>query len=76
MNEEQFISEIAWFCEYYSGYVMNSRMIKVWFALATRYTQGQLRQAMMDHIKNDENPNFPAFGKIYKQLIKIKRVEQ
>jgi hypothetical protein len=76
MKEEEFLGEMKWFCEYYSEFKPNKRLIKVWIVLTSTYTVDQLRRAMMEHIKVDDNPNFPAFGKIYQQLIKIKRVAQ
>lgn len=75
MENKEFVGEMEWFCEYYE-YKMNGRMMKVWYQLAAVYTVEYFRKALRDHIRFDEQPFFPAFGKIHQQLIKTKRLAQ
>lgn len=72
MVKEEFVSELQWFTDYYK-YDMLKEQSHIWFMLSKEYTQRDFHQALIEHIRTDEFPTFPAYGKIYQQLIKIKR---
>lgn len=76
MNKEEFEREINWLCEYYGDFIMSKKMKNVWLELSEKYEVYQFHQALMDHIKFDEQPFFPAFGKITYRLNKIVRTVQ
>lgn len=73
MTREEFAKEVEWFCSYYERPNLNETMFKLWFYLSEKYTKAEFSKALARHIEYDEFPNFPAYGKIYQQLIKIRR---
>jgi len=70
--KEEFEKEMEWFVSYY-GFDLTKHMAPVWLELLKNYTAEQLHRALMQHIRDDEQPFFPAFGKINQQLSKFVR---
>lgn len=64
MTKEEFIIEMDWFTAYY-GYQMNQIMASIWFEAFEKFKKENFKIALLNHIKKDENPFFPALGKIY-----------
>jgi hypothetical protein len=69
MNKQEFVNEFSWFLEYYDDKKMNETQLRVWFELLGQYyRRSDFHDALMSHIKTDEQPYFPALGKIYEKL--------
>jgi hypothetical protein len=63
MVKEDFFNEIKWFLDYYES-KMTEIKSKIWFEIFEKETKENFHEALMAHIQYDDQPFFPAPGKI------------
>lgn len=67
MTKEEFSKQMDKLCEFYEK-PLSDMQTKVWFNIFCDVSEQQFSEAITEHLKIDDNPNFPAIGKIYKKI--------
>jgi len=58
---------MKWFAEFYDK-TMKPIEMKIWFEMFQNLTVQKLHDALLNHIRHDDQPWFPAPGKITLQI--------
>lgn len=73
MTKEDFLNEMTWFLEFYDK-TLSDRQSYVWYEVFKDFDKADFSHCLKIHIKYDEQPFFPALGKIF-SLIKPRKIQ-
>lgn len=66
MVKEEFEKQMTWFTSFY-GVKLNKIQTSVWLEMFGSFPEKIFENALKAHIRNDDQPFFPAISKIYKK---------